>query len=138
MPITNKLIANAIASFVFSFIVIDTAIAMLRVQQMERNQYFQSECGKQGYACSRIYLFDFMDGDILAFSATGVALVGVGLSSLVLNRNPTQNAKTNIAMYLLSVSLFGTYAVYYNIFSYAQYYWWGLPAPLLPGKSILG
>jgi hypothetical protein len=136
MLITNKLIANAIASFVFSFIVIDAAIAVYRVQQLERNQ--QSECGKQGYSCSRIYLFDFMDGDILAFSASGVALLGVGLSSLVLNRNPTQNAKTNIAMYLLSVSFFGTYAVYYNIFSYAQYYWLGLPAPLMPGKSILG
>lgn len=79
-----------------------------------------------------------MDGDILAFSASGVALVGIGLSSLVLNRNPTQNPKTSIAMYLLSVSLFAAYTVYYNIFSYAQYYGGDLPASLLPGKSTLG
>lgn len=135
---TNKLIANAIASFVFAFIVIDTAVALLRAQNAERQEYLKSKCWQDEiWGCRRIYLFDFLDGEILSYSASGVALVGVGLGSIVLNRNPKQNPKANIAMYALSVSLFGVYVVYYNTFSYAQYYWWGMPDSMIPLKNVI-
>lgn len=111
---------------------------MLKVQHAERQQYLQSKCWEdKTWRCSgRMYFFDFMDGEILAYSASGVALAGVGFSSIVLNRNPRQNPKTSVAMYLLNASLFGCYAVYYSIFSYAQEYFSGWPGQLIPLKNL--
>ena len=115
---------------------IDVAVALYRAQQFERDQYLQEECAKQGYTCARIYLFPHLDGDILAFSASGAALAGAGLWSLVLNRGPATR-RARIMVYLLGISLFGVYAAYYNTFSYAQYYWDGWFAPFIPIKSFL-
>jgi hypothetical protein len=109
---------------------------MLRIQNAERQQYLQSRCWESAWGCGGpIYFFDFMDGEILAYSASGVALIGVGLGSIFLNRNPRQNPRANIAMYALSVSLLGAYVFFYNTFSYAQYYGWGLLPSLIPFKN---
>ena len=134
--VTNRLIANAIASFVFAFVVIDTAVALFRVQNAERQQYLQSRCWEDAWGCGgRIHLFDFLDGEILAYSATGASLIGVGFSSLLLNKNPRQNPKAKM-MYVLSATLFSCYVVYYETFSYAQSYWAKWPGQLIPLKNL--